>query len=266
MKTSSLSFRPPVYLMVILLYLVSFSSNANNTNPSSIKFSHGNFDKAKSQASEEGKLLFVDFHASWCTPCKWMDQTTFTDSDIVSVMNQNFVPLKIDIDGPEGFDLKEKYEIRYLPTILIFNSNGKMVERVEETLTAEQLLVLMEMHNSPVNKRIITHNYNTSPRQPSENDEEEDSFTISPDEYSRYISSDKDNYKLQVGVFRQFEGAHNFVNRLNEQFMEPIIVLNDYRQGEVLFKVMMGQFETMPEAESYRKILKNEYGIDSIIY
>ena len=128
--------------------IVPAIENTDNT----VNYFQGSFDGGKSKAGVEGKLFFVEFYADWCTPCKWMDKTTFRDANVVGLLNDNYVALKMDIESSEGTNLKSQYAIRMLPTILIFNSQGEMVERVEKTLSPDAMTSLLSFHNNPTNK------------------------------------------------------------------------------------------------------------------
>ncbi len=50
---------------------------------------------------KEGKLIFVDAYTDWCGWCKRMDQTTFLDSAVISVLNEHFIPVKFNAEGSE---------------------------------------------------------------------------------------------------------------------------------------------------------------------
>jgi thiol:disulfide interchange protein len=63
------------------------------------------FDRAK----QENKPIFVDTYASWCEPCKWMDQNTFSQTTVGDFFNKNYISWKVDVEkGAEfiSFDLK----------------------------------------------------------------------------------------------------------------------------------------------------------------
>lgn len=126
-------------------------------------FFKGSFEEAKIIAQEEGKLFLVSFYADWCTPCNWMDETTFPDSTVQHLLNENYISFRVDIDDPEGYALKEKFALRYLPTILIFNTQSKLLLRIEETLSPVQMIQALEKYNSDENKLVIKHALNTSP-------------------------------------------------------------------------------------------------------
>ena len=227
-------------------------------------FHNGSFEEIKQKAGQEGKLFFVDFYADWCTPCKWMDQTVFTDKEVEVALTQNYIPIKVNIDDLAGFEMKQKYKVGVLPTILIFNSNGKVVERIEETLNVNELLEILSFHNNATNKLVIQHDLNTSPSKTNfEYNRSELEAT-----YLRYIESENNrerNYRLQLGTYYDYESAFKKVNTLKKTFLEPIIVVNDYDSGKVRFKVMMGEFDTMAEAKSFGTILAKEFSMDSII-
>lgn len=243
------------------------SSSVSNATDVSVKFSDEKVNEAIKRASAEGKLVFMDFYASWCTPCKWMDKTTFRSPKVIKALRESFIPVKINIDNTEGFAAKNRYNVNYLPTILILNSKGQLVERIEETLDAEKLVQLLSVHDHPKNKRIIKHAFNTSPYDINKNNADGvDPWKISKEDYDRYKSEKRRSYKVQVGMYESFAAAQKKVNALREIFVDPIVVINDYRDNKVLFKVMLGQFGTIGEATSFVKLLREQFDIAGIVY
>ena len=236
---------------------------ANNAPDNNVKFHTGSFESGLTKANTEGKLLFVEFYADWCTPCKWMDKTTFRNDEVVDLMNSNYVALKMDIENDEGSDLKSEYSVRMLPTILIFNSAGKMVDRIEKTLSSESMISLLSFHlTSDGTSLTVAFPYNSSPT-------EENTYDRSLDEmYSKYLSTEKNrtNYKVQIANYTDYSEAFKKVNELSEVFIEPIIVINEYVDNMTNYKVLMGEFNTMEEAEGFRLILQRDFGIKAIIH
>ena len=72
------------------------------------------------RAASEGKLIFLEFSASYCSPCKIMDEYTFTNASVIERMNKGYVPVKVDIQSFEGFDYKTQLSLDLLQQSLIF--------------------------------------------------------------------------------------------------------------------------------------------------
>ena len=259
-------------LIIIFLSLVCYTIAVKAEKANFLEFERGIYERARIKAAEEGKLLFIDFYAKWCTPCKWMDETTYVDPNVIKVLDEKYVSIKVDIDEMEGFELKSKFDIRYLPTMLIFNSEGKMVERIEETLSPEKMKTILDSHSPSAPKDIVKHDFNMSPHDVSVallqnySFEVEDEISISKEEYDNYVAGQSKVYKLQMGVFRNFEGAMQYVNQLRKRFLEEIEIVEESRDDDFLYKVIMGEFDSLSSAEEFRQNLKEKYDLDSVPY
>lgn len=108
---------------------------------SGIKFSSISLEKAKKEAKETGKLIFVDCYTSWCGPCKQMAATTFKDEEVGEFFNEHFINIKVDIekdaDGPE---MARLYKIRAYPTLLILDGDGNLVDQTIGLQRVNQLM------------------------------------------------------------------------------------------------------------------------------
>jgi thioredoxin 1 len=263
---SSIMYRFKVYFSILMMMCFTVTLIANEVK---INFTSININDARKIASQEGKLIFIDFHADWCTPCKWMEQTTFKDEKVVTTLNSNFVSVKANIDETDGFELKNAYDIKYLPTMLIFNSQGQLLDRVEETLSPRKLLTLLEKYNAPEHKQVTKHDFNSSPALVKhQNDiKESESMAQSASEFKKYFNEKQTSnaYRVQVGVFERYEGAADMVQTLKQLFVEQVTVTNEYKDGVPVFKVRIGQFETLQEAENFKNIIKNDYNMNGLV-
>lgn len=248
-------------LVLVVSLFVSANLQAELAPSSSIDFYKGTLEEAQKKAADEGRLFFVDFYAKWCAPCKWMDETTFSDTRVTNMLNQNFVSLKVDIDEFEGFSLKQEYKVKYLPTILIFNSKGELIERVEETLSPRKMLAILEKHNAKNPTRPNVSKLNTSPSSPKIKNEPI-AYAPRPEIKAPAHSG---NYRVQVGTYSDFKNTFKYVNELKETFAEPIIVLNDYNEGKIVYKIMIGEFNDEGLANDFARILNSEFGISGIV-
>ena len=85
--------------------------------------------EAIDRAAAEEKLVFIDFYATWCLPCKLMDEDVFTDREFGRYMNENFVSLKINAEQGNGVNLASLYEIQAYPTLLFVDTRGRVVSK-----------------------------------------------------------------------------------------------------------------------------------------
>lgn len=73
---------------------------------------------------ESNSLVFVDFYADWCSPCKiiapFIDRLADEYSGTVK-----FVKLNID----QSPDIARRYDVKSIPTLMIFRS-GKPLRRM----------------------------------------------------------------------------------------------------------------------------------------
>ncbi len=70
----------------------------------------------------------IDFGTKTCRYCILMDQTTFRDPKVISVMNERFIPLKIDAEVE--VDLANYLRIASYPTILLAGPDLKILATV----------------------------------------------------------------------------------------------------------------------------------------
>ncbi len=127
-------------LLVSLLGLTSMAQ----TNFRKITFAEG-IEAAK----KEGKLVFVDFHTSWCGPCKRMAKEVFPNKQVGDYMNSHFVCLAIDAEKGEGVELAKTYKIKAYPTMTIINTDKSEVGNVVGYRQVTQLINELERVTNP---------------------------------------------------------------------------------------------------------------------
>jgi thioredoxin-like negative regulator of GroEL len=84
---------------------------------------------ARTEADKKGLPLLIDFGTSNCFWCKKLDETTFRDPRIVAVLNEQFVPLKIDAE--RDFKLAQDLRISAFPTLVMAAPGGKILYHKE---------------------------------------------------------------------------------------------------------------------------------------
>ncbi|MEO9968100.1 MAG: thioredoxin fold domain-containing protein [Reichenbachiella sp.] len=114
---------------------------------------------AQSLNKDTPKPIFIEFTAKWCGWCKKMEKTTFIDSNVVDMLNEQFYAVKIDFDSDQAIDylgnqytgkqLAKEFGIEGLPTMIYLPANLDGSKKIVGYKTSKQLIkVLRQMDNS----------------------------------------------------------------------------------------------------------------------
>ncbi|MDD8018985.1 MAG: thioredoxin fold domain-containing protein [Bacteroidota bacterium] len=61
-----------------------------------------NFNDGIAEAKKSGKKVLVDVYTDWCTWCKKMDEVTYSDKNIKTYLEKNYVLIKLNAEGNEN--------------------------------------------------------------------------------------------------------------------------------------------------------------------
>ena len=122
-------FMKVVLLMLLLgLLLGSAGGCTSECGESKVDWVY-TLDEALSTAQSDNQLVMIDFYADWCPPCKKMDCETYSDSELGAFVNDNFVPLKVNVDKS---NLGSVNGVVYLPTVLFLSPEGSEIGEHKE--------------------------------------------------------------------------------------------------------------------------------------
>ena len=130
-----------IFIISFTILLLLSCNNNQSTNTQLINW-ETNYNKALEKAAKENKAVMIDFYTDWCTICKIMETNVYLDKDIVSNINYNFVPLKINAQYNDKNIklLTNKYNISAFPTTVFINTNGFIIKKILGYIDTNDLL------------------------------------------------------------------------------------------------------------------------------
>lgn len=248
----------------------------------------------KDMAARQGKLYFVHFTAQWCMPCRWMDENTFSDPALSDFVQQHYIAVKMDIDDTYGLKCKEEFAVQKIPTVLIFNTKGEVIDRREASIDAGALLTLLQRYSREEAPRA-----QSAPAQPESPaypmSGKTSAAPLTPGQFSRpalipdtpqsqevaqemiepsvlqaasYSSSPvadaqthygpATTYTIQAAVFGDYGNAVNEVNRLEGLLRRPVSLAASVQNGKTLYKITIGNFSSRQTADEYLRYLQSK--------
>ncbi|MEK9146026.1 MAG: thioredoxin family protein, partial [Elusimicrobiota bacterium] len=87
------------------------------------------WESARKAAQASSRSVLVDFQAVWCYSCYYMEQKVLS-RDLFKRVAGDMVLLKLDVDSPEGRELKGRFRVRALPSYLVLDSSGTELGRI----------------------------------------------------------------------------------------------------------------------------------------
>ena len=77
------------------------------------------------EARDEAKPVLLAISAVWCHWCHVMDETTYSTDAVIDLINQRFVPIRVDNDRRP--DVNARYNMGGWPTTAILTDDGEIV-------------------------------------------------------------------------------------------------------------------------------------------
>lgn len=140
-------------------------------------FINSELDRILAIAERENKDVFIDTYTKYCAPCKKLDKV-FLDAEVGNFFNENFVNVKFDMETEAGKVLVSKYDVYFMPTLLILDKHGNIKWKWDNGLVdADQLLSMATrtVHPDLISNQAIASapqvsehqaNQNAAPRRP----------------------------------------------------------------------------------------------------
>ncbi len=144
-----------VTLLLGLTFMV-FASYTFDASQNQVNFYKGTYDDFLREAKKQKKPIVLDFWASWCGPCKKMENETFRNAGFSTYMNTNFMVYKIDIDSFDGMAIADKFAVDAYPTLVVLDAKSKYIGRYRGFFPADYLKEELEKSKSLKGKRFVS--------------------------------------------------------------------------------------------------------------
>ncbi len=116
-------------------------------------------DKVMEMSKKKKKPIFLYYYTDWCISCKVMNKTSFGNSELAKLLNENYYPVRVNAADTSDINFLDKsYKSRgtskpselasafldnfQMPAVVIFDADHKLVTRVSGYLLSQQLLPL----------------------------------------------------------------------------------------------------------------------------
>ena len=120
-----------------------------------------------SDSNQENKPILLALTATWCHWCHVMDQTSYSQPEIIDLINSHFIPARVDVDVRP--DLARKYNQGGFPSLAVLNNKGNLLLGKVYS-PPEELAVLLEQvknnNSNPVVNERLRNLSNTFPVAP----------------------------------------------------------------------------------------------------
>jgi thioredoxin 1 len=89
---------------------------------------------------KNNKLVFIDFWATWCGPCRALAPTI---DEIAQEYSEQVLVGKLDVD--KNLSTAEKFQVFSIPTMVLFK-NGQEVERLVGLCVKKNITALIDKY------------------------------------------------------------------------------------------------------------------------
>ncbi len=77
------------------------------------------------EAVQQDKPIFLLITSSWCQWCHIMDETTLSQDNVISILNNDYIPIRVDSDMRP--DINARYNQNGWPSVVLLSAQGEIL-------------------------------------------------------------------------------------------------------------------------------------------
>jgi thiol:disulfide interchange protein len=133
----------------LLIFVILWLICPPYTQAQNLKIQGSAIENVFKEAKKQDKLLLIDFYTDWCVTCRRMDSEVLSQPNITALIQDYFVPIKLNGDSFEAMDIADALGgIDAYPTYFVLNEKaqvvGKLVGYYAQTPLTQELDKMIE--------------------------------------------------------------------------------------------------------------------------
>jgi len=205
---------------------------------------------AMKMSSSEGKLLFLFFYADWVQLCQWMKTSTFTDPDLARFLNENALFLELNVETSIGNAEKQVFNVKALPTMILFDASGNQLVRIDEAMNAPKLLSKLKTWNLKENKQVQTGNLGN--KSANQSLQHLTKAALPPSQPYSSENSEANYFGIAIKYFHQHDQALQYMQQFQGRVEKRVsVVSRELSTGLNQYQIIISKFSSMEEARAY---------------
>ena len=229
------------------------------------------WESAQEAAHEADKPFLVFFYDRDCPTCTEAFWNTWEAEKTKNLVNQNFLSFDATLQDDRGMILAKKFDVRLLPSVLFFNSNGEVIDRKEGEVSAMEMAGLLEGHLHNLNHTLPVVYFgeeNTKEDEPTKGE------TMSGDSrgeravpqviiervpgYDQYglnrITAEP-AFGILIGRYDTMERLAREVARFERVWRRDLWVYSEKQADFKMYILVLGTYESDEQAQIYAEVI-----------
>jgi tetratricopeptide (TPR) repeat protein len=116
-----------VNLKPVVIGIAAFSLLAGGAR-ADVRWSDETYAQVLARAKAEQKYVFIDFYATWCGPCKMLDEKTYPDAKASELLN-SMIAVKWDAEKEPWLATAKQFKVHAYPSLIVLDPSGVEVDR-----------------------------------------------------------------------------------------------------------------------------------------